>query len=355
MSSPLVTRPGRLAVRFLVSLSIAAGLVWWLVSQGFEVVPSPAEVRRVAPFWSLASYVALFSAFHFLRAWRWRLLVEPLAAVRSRVLLSSAFAGFALIQVMPLRTGELARPYLLDRYAGVSKSAALGTVAVERVVDGLMVSLCLSASLLTVPPGAGPYVWGLRLAPAAVFLGALLALLAFHRWPKAVSGALRRVLGGFSHRLADFVGGVVEKFHSGLASLPDAPRLWRFVAASAAYWGVNATAFWVLARGCGIDLPFAGAVAGMGCLAVGILLPAGPGYFGNFQIAVVAALQMFVAGASIGVEAEVFVFVLYVLQTGATIVFGLGGWLGLRSVEPVRRATTSPPSSPSGFRRSPGA
>jgi hypothetical protein len=67
----------------------------------------------------------------------------------------------------------------------------------------------------------------------------------------------------------------------------------------------------------------------MGVLAVGILLPAGPGCFGNSQIAVLAALQMYPPRGGFGSDAAVFIFLLYALQTGLTILFGAGGAIAL--------------------------
>jgi len=264
--------------------------------------------------------------------------------VPSGAMMESAFTGFLAIQMMPLRTGEVARPYLLDWYAGVSKSALFGTIAIERVVDGLLVSLWLTIALVAVPAESSPYVWGLRLAPLSIFVAALALLVAFHRRPELVTRALRRALGLISGRLADFGAGVMERFHRGLGALPDMGCFWRFAGASALYWGINATAFWVLARGCGLPLPAAGAVAGMGVLAVGILLPAGPGYFGNFQMAVLVALTMYLGDGARTAGAAVFVFLLYVLQTGLTIAFGAVGGLLLRRREPARRGGGEPAS-----------
>jgi uncharacterized protein (TIRG00374 family) len=327
----------KILIRLGISLVIAGLLVWWLLSQGFDVVPSWDAIHKTVSWWAILAYVALFAVFHLLRAWRWTYLLRPFVEVRSRVMLETAFTGFMAIQMMPLRTGEVARPYLLDRYTGASKSALFGTIAIERVIDGLMVSLWLTVALLTIPAGSGPYVWGLRVLPLVIFVAALAVLLAFHRWPARASAVLGRVLGLVSKRLAVFVTGVIERFHRGLAALPDMRRFWAFVACSAAYWGINAAAFLLLARGCGLDLPPAGAVAGMGVLAVGILLPAGPGYFGNFQIAVLAALEMYLPRGGFGAEAAVFIFVLYVLQTGLTVVFGAGGAAALLRRPVVRR------------------
>lgn len=335
----------RVALRLGVSLVIAALIVWWLLSQGFDVVPSLDAIAKVATPWAIAGYALLFLVFHFLRAWRWKYLLRPFADVPSSVVLETAFTGFTAIQMMPLRTGEVARPYLLDRYWGLSKSALFGTIAIERVIDGLMVSLWLTVALFTIENDAGPYVWGLRFVPVAIFVTALALLVAFHRAPELVARVLRKILGLISQKLADFAIGVLERFHGGLAALPHMRSFWAFVITSAAYWGINATAFWVLARGCGLDLPAAGAVAGMGVLAVGILLPAGPGYFGNFQVAVLAALEMYLPDDALGEPAAVFIFLLYVMQTGLTILVGAGGALALRRRTPLGRGGDRPATS----------
>jgi len=326
----------KVALRLLLSIAIAAGLVWWLLAQGFDVIPSVRAIDGVLAWWAVPAYGLLFSAFHVLRAWRWRYLIDPFAEVRTGTMMSAAFAGFLAIQMMPLRTGELARPWLIDRHAGISKSAMLGTVAIERVVDGLVVSLGLTAALFAVPADAGPHVWGLRVVPLAVFAFALALLVAFHRRPEPVGRLVRGSVGLFSPRLAGFVSGALDRFHVGLACLPHPRSFWAFNAFSAAYWGLNALALWVLARGCGLDLSAAGSVAVVGCLAVGILLPAGPGYFGNFQLSVLVALGLYLDVRAEPEAVAVFVFALYVLQTGLTILFGAGAFLVLWRTPAVR-------------------
>ncbi len=309
-------------MRLVLSIAIAALLAYWLAAQGFRLVPGLAAIRAAATPAALLGYAALFSLFHVLRAWRWELLLRPFTAVRRGPMMETAFVGFLAIQMMPLRTGEVARPYLLDRYAGISKSALFGTIAIERVIDGLLVSLFLTIALLTVPLGQSPYVLALRVFPLAAFVAALALLFVFHRAPERVGALLGRAIGVFSKRLAEFTVGVVERFHGGLAALPDKRAFWGFVFVTALYWGINGVAFQVLANGCGLDLTLAGAIAGMGVLAVGILLPTGPGYFGNFQISILVALEMYLGPIAHGEAAAVFIFLLYVLQTGLTILFG---------------------------------
>lgn len=327
----------KIAIRLFASLAIAVVLIFWLTKQGFDVLPSADEIKQYCQWWGIPVYIGLFSAFHILRAWRWIYLLRPFADVPRGTMMEVAFSGFVAIQMMPLRTGEVARPYLLDRYAGISKSALFGTIAIERVIDGLLISLMLSVALFTIPASRSSLVWGLRLLPLILFLSAFGLLVAFYFRPDGVKRLLGKLLGIFSKRLEAFATGVLERFHAGLAALPNQRNFWTFVITSVAYWSINGVAFFYLARACGLMIPAAGAVAGMGCLAVGILLPAGPGYFGNFQVAVLSAIEIFLPETSSFSEPlAVFVFLLYVLQTGLTILFGgLGAWQLRR--RPVRR------------------
>ena len=60
---------------------------------------------------------------------------------------SRFFAIFAL----PLRLGEMARPALTKLRQGIPVSVGFGTIAVERVVDGLVTSLCVAWALFAIP------------------------------------------------------------------------------------------------------------------------------------------------------------------------------------------------------------
>jgi hypothetical protein len=100
---------------------------------------------------------------------------------------------------------------------------------------------------------------------------------------------------------------------------------------------------WLLGRGVGLPMNFGHAVAIMGVLAIGILLPTGPGLFGNFQLAVSACLKLFFAESIVSTQGAVLVFLLYVLQSSVMIVAGIIPLyaLRLRLVDLVRISTVS--------------
>jgi len=325
----------RILFRLGLSLALAAAFVWWLTNQGIRMIPSADDFGRIAS-WALPVYAVNLLAFHFLRAWRWEFLLRPIQPVPTKKVVLVSLVGYLAVLILPLRTGELARPVLIRRHAGIPMSTALGTVAVERVLDGLMVSAALTICLLVVPLHPGPYLWMLRLAPLGLFITAfavLVLVLRHTEWTARVAGG---AAGVFSKTLVEPVSRAVRGVAHGLAAMPDRASLLRFLAVSTAYWLVNALGIFLLARGCGIDLGYLDAVGVMGILAVGIMLPAGPGFFGSFQAAALVALGFFVSVEAVATRASIFIFVLYAGQVLFTVTLGLlavaWGGVSLRGV-----------------------
>jgi uncharacterized protein (TIRG00374 family) len=313
----------KLLPRLLVSLLITCGLVWWVSRQGLPILP-PAETFEHMRWWAAPAFLGILCLVHFFRAYRWQYLVRPMSGISLPRMMAIAFTGFLAILILPLRMGEFARPWLLKRESGVSMSAGFGTIAIERVVDGVLVSLWLTLALFAVDPSEHEWVWWLRLGPLSLFAASLLVLVAFVVKPDPVRALMRTISGWFGKRLQGFVMHVLDGFHEGLQALPSRSHFLGFFLYSVVYWGINAVAFWVLAMGCGLPLGPIGAVAAMGILAVGIMLPAGVGLFGNFQAALLIAFSFFVPEQTINAQGAVFIFVNYLCQLVVT--FGAGFW-----------------------------
>ena len=90
-----------------------------------------------------ANYYWLFLFFviqiisHFIRAWRWKFLINHIKPnVSLKNLFSSIMIGYMVNNFIP-RGGEIARPYALGKLENISVSSSLATVIVERVLDVL--------------------------------------------------------------------------------------------------------------------------------------------------------------------------------------------------------------------------
>src|SRR5262245_66428043 len=97
--------------------------------------------------------------------------------------------GYMVNNVLPLRAGEVARVYGFARRWGHGFWTTLGTVVVERVLDGLTVVLLIGGIVMIIPVPA--YVqWGAVIMLAVNLLG--IAVLAGMAWrPEAMHGIAR--------------------------------------------------------------------------------------------------------------------------------------------------------------------
>lgn len=311
-------------LRLLLSLVLAAGFVFALVRR-IELIPDDPW----PPAWVLPAYLLTLVAYFGFRAGRWHYLVKPLGEVPLKTTLAVSMAGIMWIMVLPLRLGELARPLFLAQRSEVGVGRALGTVAIERVVDGLVVCGLFFACLPLLPEVSGEQaeaVAWLRSAGlvavgglAAVLLVLLGMALAPGTVGRLVGATLGRLIPPLAQKLEDLARGVAE----GLAALPSLVPLLQFLLGTALYWAVNGLGTWLLARGCGLDIGLPEALAIMSVLGISLLIPGGPGQFGIFHYGLILGLSMFVSEAEIAGPGSVFIFWMFVTQLSMGLILGI--------------------------------
>ena len=347
MPTPEDSIARRLVPRLLVSLVLGALFAWVVAQGGVPLVPTAdhfAEVRWAG----VAAYVGILVLTHFCRASRWRFLIAPIKRIPLRDVVLLNWIGFFAIFAFPFRLGELARPVLTKIRHGVPVSAGMGTVAVERVVDGLVTSVCVAWALFALPtrptddeiarhlPTYGYLALGL-------FSGAFVALALF-LWKRHWATALvEKVFGLVSPSLGRILAEKAASVAEGVRSLGHPALGSRFLVETVAYWSLNATGMWVLGLAVGIPMGAGHAVAVMGILAIGILLPAGPGLFGNFQLFVATALKLYFVEQVVTSEGAVYIFVMYSVQA---VVITLLGVIPLYAMRIPLRALLRLPVTP---------
>lgn len=215
------------------------------------------------------------------RAYRWQLLLAPVASVPVSVFFSATLIGFMGNNLLPLRAGELLRLYALARLGPVSMSHALATGTLDRVFDMLLVSLLLGLGLPLIPALEGYSVTN------ALFLSLVVTLLG-SAWFLVQEDNRRWV-----RRVPRRIQPRVEEFLDSLQVMRSGPLFLKTLALSTAIWGGMVIYFWLLLYACAFSLPIEAALVVMLLLAVGVALPAAPGFIGVFQYAVVLALSFF--------------------------------------------------------------
>lgn len=314
-------RPLKLALNVALSLLVLGLCLWfvWPDAQTRTQLEATLRGLELLTFWPyLAGYIALLGATHFFRAWRWNNLLRPMGvSLPAGKLLGISSIGFMAILALPARLGELVRPALLREKGRISASAVLGTVAVERIVDGLMVSMLVFGSCFALRGPNAPW-WMMPMAWGSLGLfAAALTFIAFAlRWPeRTVRACVAMTLAPrLFPRLARTLEDKLLKLISGFRVLGDRRNLAVFVAWSALYWMANGTGMWLLARG--FDLPISpiGAFATMGIIAVGITAPNSPGLVAQFHWLTVLGLSLYLPEAVARSTGMAYAIVLHGIQ-----------------------------------------
>jgi uncharacterized protein (TIRG00374 family) len=317
----------RVLPKVLLSLVVGGLFAWLSARGGVPLVPSREAFSHVAS-WAIPVYTLIMIVSHIFRATRWRFLIAPVKAIPVRDVVALNFVGFFAIFALPFRLGEVVRPALTKVKHGVPISAGVGTVAVERVIDGLVASICVAWGLFAVPhlPVDDPIARALPTYgyTALVVFGCAFVALGLFLWQKALAAKLAKaIIGIVSPKLGELIASKLGTMADGLRCLADPKLAAGFLGETILYWAANAFGMWVLAVGCGLPLAPEHGVAIMGILAIGILLPAGPGLFGSFQLAVSTGLKIYVAESMVGVEGAAYVFLLYVIQAVVITIAGL--------------------------------
>ncbi len=307
-----------------------------------------ADYRWLVPFFGSLAVVQL------LRAWRWVFLLRPIAPTMPSTwrVLTASWVGFMAIIALPLRLGEVVRPYLISDPTGqkgerLRMSAALGTIAVERVVDGLVVSLFLFVVFLSLEAAGQGTTWMMATGWTAlgIFGGAIVFLVLAMWQPKlAVSVALTLSLVGPLAKtghprlvwLRERVAYVLEGIIQGFRTLGRPGLLAKYILVSLVYWAFNGLSFYVAARAFHLGLPVTGALAVCGLVAIGITLPTGPALVGNFHEFGKLGLLLYLPKTTVLGAGMAYLVLVHGLQlvwyVGVGLVVLAGGWVSFEKV-----------------------
>jgi uncharacterized protein (TIRG00374 family) len=280
----------------LIGIALAFGLLLWAL-RGVPIDEVVDHIRAAKPVPLIASILIATATFP-IRLPRWRLLLRddrggPLPAAP---LWHAIAIGFLANGILPFRAGELVRTYAATRLTGVRFTAALSSIAVERIFDGLTVVALLAFALLRsdLPPGIT--VGGVSLIHVAqvtglLTLGALVVATLVVAFPLAAEGVVRRVLP--PGRVTDALVRAIEGVRLGMASLRSPALVIGVAFWSLVLWMVNALALYVCFAAFDIPVGYNGALLLQGILVFGISVQVTPGFVGQFEAAVVAALALY--------------------------------------------------------------
>jgi len=344
-------------------IMLAAGVLLSAAALGYFLLKLRGHWEQVARSFARANYLYVVPALGFIaviyaiRILRWRLFLKPLGDIPYRHIASATCIGFMSTCVLPLRAGEIIRPYLLSRKTGLHFGHAAGTdLGLGRVFDIIgscflvFLALCLlpgpAAEQLATSPASDAQIvqtvqaddgavadWQGRLraqAPwlAGLALAGILGLLAVALQPDLMLRALRFLLRPLPEAWAKALLTFSDSVAQSLGFLKNPRQFALGMLLTLALWFCYPVSTWSLARGFGLELPFGGAVLVQVLITLAVALPQAPSFLGVFQVAAMTGVGLYGVGKG---SAGAFATMLWVINVVPITVVGLGvlWWEGL--------------------------
>lgn len=340
--------------RVWVGIAITA-LTVWLALRGIDPATLARDLARanlpLAVGVSVPSYLLLV----WLRALRWRYLTDAIAPLPTAPLFRATAVGFLANNVFPLRIGEIVRAWYLARDQRVGVAPVVGTIVLERVLDGLVVVL-MALAIFGVRGSRGGEALAVGL-PLAIGAGLPLGAVVLMRFAPERAAALARLASQrlLPARVGASLEDLVRRMSEGLGSMQGGRHLWWVALHSVLIWGVlGVVPFLAGFAALGIDFGSAGralAASYVVLTAVGIAvaLPSAPGFFGPYHLAAREALARFGVGDEQALALGTLSHAIFWIATsalGLLVLRGRGTRLEelAQAAEPEQAAEPAPPA-----------
>jgi uncharacterized membrane protein YbhN (UPF0104 family) len=317
----------RLAVGFLVGV-----ILLWLVLRDLRLEDVLASAARVELAW-VGVGLSCFAVAIVLRAARWHQIVTWVVPVPLGKIVEALTVGYAMNYVVPARLGEIVRADYCKRRFGGSRSLVLGTIALERFIDGILVTgiMAVGLAMAPVPEEKRDVLTGAAMTASLVFgAGVAVLILLTGDW-RPRWGPLERL-----------VGRRIDDFRTSLRAIRSLALTGRIVMLSIPIWVFDIANLWAMVRATGIDLSTGQVLLLTGVVSLSTLLPSAPGFLGTMQFAFVFVLTAFGFGSAPALVAatanQIFCFGSIVLVGGAVFAVVLGTPRGRKpAMSPNRR------------------
>ena len=109
------------------------------------------DALRDANYVYVVPAIALYLISVWFRALRWQWLLKHIKPIKVKRLYPVVVVGYMANNLLPMRLGEFVRSYYIGEREGISKTSALVTILLERLLDAFTLILFIAIAALFVP------------------------------------------------------------------------------------------------------------------------------------------------------------------------------------------------------------
>lgn len=270
----------------------------WLALRGLRLNQF-RDVVQHANYWWLLPGIAVYFVAVWARAWRWHYLLGPIKKIPTNSMFPITAIGYMGNNVYPARAGEVLRAVVLKRKEGVSVSASLATIIVERIFDGVVMLAFIFVNLpeLAKLTGASGFVGNIQqvaVIGTGVFIGALVIFLVAAMFPPLTIKIGQWLVDHLMPaRFRQETSELMHKFLDGLASLRSPLNILMVFVTSIVIWLLETGKYWFVMHAFNFNISFFALMLMNGIVNLATSIPSAPGYIGTFDAPGIAVLTAY--------------------------------------------------------------
>lgn len=278
--------------RLVIGIVISV-IFLWLAFRKVDYQELAHALKNANYFWIFPNMILMILSM-WLRAYRWKFMVDPIKRLGMHRLFSSTMIGFMANNVLPVRLGEIVRAYSLGSKAGISRTASFATIVVERVFDGFSLLVLLWITLLISPfPNWVKTAGNLTLV---INLAVLLVLILLEVRTEPTLKFLNKLFGFLPKKISSKFSEVLFKFTTGLKVFRDLPSMIWILIFSVFVWGVVGISNYFIFLAFDLHPPVQASFILLVMVSLAVSIPSSPGYVGTFHFFCIAALSLYDIG-----------------------------------------------------------
>jgi len=238
----------------------------------------------------------------FLRAVRWRYILNQTSRVTLRTAWVSYLVCYMGNNIFPLRAGELMRVFFAGKLEpGLDYSEALATVVVERLFDFIVMLMFLAVVLLTISfpekeAGLQRQVHGFAAATLTGSLLLLAFLILLHLRKRQTTALVAFFLRPLPAKWRERIMAELERFTTGLEIMGRPLALLAVTVMGVVIWLAGLLPIWLSGQAFQINIGFMAQLFMAVAIVAAVSIPAAPGFFGTFhsfnQMALIFIMQV---------------------------------------------------------------
>ena len=242
----------------------------------------------------LLVFIPLYIFGLYLRGVRWKYLLCDSKKLTVKEAFFAFTTGNTINSYLPARAGDFWRAFHIGKKLEESKMKILGSIILERLIDGISVLLILAFAVLTY--FKHPWVLNITYIASGLFLGSLVVFFLIFKFNKT---------DWFFKKLSNFpalskfepvftkISNIMNRFMEGFQALNKPHCLFIAFATSCLAWGIECVITYVLILGFGQHYGFSIALFIISFIALSTIIPSSSVFVGPYQYAYILALGIY--------------------------------------------------------------